>query len=342
MGRDFYAILGLSKGADEKEIRKAYKKLAVQYHPDRNQDNKEAATKKFKEISEAYEILSDPEKKKLYDQFGEEGVNPKAGGMPGGSSGGFSQQQAQDLFARMFGGKNGGFFNFGGGNGGNVHFQTSGFDDDEEDGFGGFPGFGGFGGMPGFGNSFNKKQRGPRKPQPVAYELYFTLEELYKGLTKKVKITRKVVNNDGRSMREESEVKAFDVRPGWKSGTKITFDNAGDKPSLDAPAGDIIFVVKEKPHHLYKRDGNDLIHQVTIPLKQALCGGVLNLTDLEGNNLRVPYNEVISPGFVKTVYGKGMPISKNPSQKGNLRIVFNVTFPSNLNENQKKQLQNIL
>ena len=335
MGRDFYGILGVSKSADEKEIRKAYKKAAVKWHPDRNPDNKEEATKKFKEISEAYEVLSDPEKKKLYDQFGEEGVNPKASAGGAGGAGGFSfsDQQAADLFARMFGGRMGGFGNSGPSN---VHFSFGGDDEDELGGFSSF-----FGGMPGGMGGFRNQKRGPRQAPATQHVLQFSLEELYTGLNKKVKITRQVLNEDGRTTRTESEVKAFDVKPGWKSGTKITFEKAGDQMPGTVPA-DIVFVIQDKPHPLYKREGNDLVHHASISLKEALCGGTYRLKHLDGTTLQIPLDSVISPGSRKVIYGKGMPIAKNPSQKGNLIVTFNVQFPSALSSSQKNQLQNIL
>eukprot|EP01091_Cochliopodium_minus_P003713 TRINITY_DN1368_c0_g1_i1.p1 TRINITY_DN1368_c0_g1~~TRINITY_DN1368_c0_g1_i1.p1 ORF type:complete len:401 (+),score=145.07 TRINITY_DN1368_c0_g1_i1:157-1203(+) len=348
MGRDFYGILGVPRNANENQIRKAYKKLAVMHHPDKNLDRKEEASKKFKEISEAYEVLSNPEKKKLYDQFGEEGINPNVGGMPSGGGGGFSgfsDQRAQDIFSQVFGNKFGGkggssFFSFGGND---MDFE----DDNQHGGFSGFN-FGGMpsGGMPGgfnFGGGFgNQQHKRPRKPQPVTHEMYFSLEELYHGLTKKVKITRNVIMDDGRTLKAESEVKAFDVKPGWKSGTKITFEGAGDQPSKDAPPGDIIFMIQEKPHHLFKRAGDDLLHTATISLKEALCGGVYNLQHLDGSTLKIPLSNVITPGSVTTISGKGMPISRNPQQKGNLRVTFNVQFPNKITEDQKNKLKNIL
>jgi curved DNA-binding protein CbpA len=122
-GKDFYDILGLSRGANESEIKKAYRKLAMKWHPDKNQDNKDFAEKKFKAVSEAYEVLSDPKKKDLYDQFGEDGLKEGFGG-----GGGFNASNAEDIFAQFFGGGMGGGGPFGG--------------------MGGMPG-GGFGGMPG-------------------------------------------------------------------------------------------------------------------------------------------------------------------------------------------------
>ena len=103
-GKDFYDILGLSRGASESEIKKAYRKLAMKWHPDKNQDNKEYAEKKFKSVSEAYEVLSDPKKKELYDQFGEDGLKDGFGG----GGGGFHASNAEDIFAQFFGGGMGG------------------------------------------------------------------------------------------------------------------------------------------------------------------------------------------------------------------------------------------
>eukprot|EP01091_Cochliopodium_minus_P003714 TRINITY_DN1368_c0_g2_i1.p1 TRINITY_DN1368_c0_g2~~TRINITY_DN1368_c0_g2_i1.p1 ORF type:complete len:349 (+),score=132.92 TRINITY_DN1368_c0_g2_i1:27-1073(+) len=348
MARDFYNILGVPRNANENQIRKAYKKLAVKHHPDKNLDRKEEASKKFKEISEAYEVLSNPEKKKLYDQYGEEGLNPNVGGMSSGGNGGFNgftDQSAQDIFAQVFGNKFGGasFFGFGGNDS----------DSDDENQFGGFNGFNfgemQSGGMPGgfnFGsggfNQHTRQQKRPRKPETVTHDIHFSLEELYHGLTKKVKITRNVIMDDGRTLKAESEVRSFDVKPGWKSGTKITFEGAGDQPNKEAPPGDIVFLVKEKPHSLFKRSGDDLLHTANISLKDALCGGVYSLKHLDGTTLRIPLSNVVSPGSVTTISGKGMPVSRNPQQKGNLKITYNVLFPSKITEDQKNKLKNVL
>ena len=160
-GKDFYDILGLSRGANESEIKKAYRKLAMKWHPDKNQDNKDFAEKKFKAVSEAYEVLSDPKKKDLYDQFGEDGLKEGFGG-----GGGFNASNAEDIFAQFFGGGMGGGGPFGGMGG-----MPGG-------GFGGMPGGmggmpGGFGGMPGGGGQKNGFSH-VEMPPPVAVE--FTLD----------------------------------------------------------------------------------------------------------------------------------------------------------------------
>ena len=178
-GKDFYDILGLSRGASESEIKKAYRKLAMKWHPDKNQDNKEYAEKKFKSVSEAYEVLSDPKKKELYDQFGEDGLKDGFGG----GGGGFHASNAEDIFAQFFGG------GMGGGMGGGHPFG----------GMGGMPGgFGGMGGdfgrngMGGMGGGPSRQQ--PRKKaDPNEQELKLTLEEMYYGVTKKLKHTRTVI-----------------------------------------------------------------------------------------------------------------------------------------------------
>ena len=311
MGRDFYNILGILKNASENEIRKAYKKMAMKWHPDKNQDNKEEATKKFKEISEAYEVLSDQEKRKLYDKYGEEGINPKLSSFNTSNFSGFSHQQAHDIFQKVF--KSRGVFHFG-----------------ENDFFSDIP-------------LFQSGKRVPcdMQPKEVIHELYFTLEELYKGISKKVKITRRVIDNN-MTFRNESEIKVIDVLPGWKDGTKISFEKAGDILSYNGKPGDIIFIIKEKQHQTFIRQNNDLLHNANITLKEALCGGTYHFKHLDQTMTQIKYESVICTGAMKIIPNKGMPIAKRPNQYGNLIITFNIVFPEKLSPIQINEIQKIL
>ena len=220
-GKDFYDTLGIPRGANETEIKKAYRKLAMKWHPDKNAEGKEQAEKKFKAVSEAYEVLSDPGKKKTYDQFGEDGLKDGLGG-GGGGGGGFNPQNAEDIFAQFFSGGGGRMPGGGGGFGG------GGF------GGGGMPG--GFGGMPGMGghghgHGQRQPERAPpapkKKAEPIEQVLRLTLEEMFYGVTKNLKLTRTVLTG-GRESRV-AETLSIDVKPGWKRGTKITFPEKGDE-----------------------------------------------------------------------------------------------------------------
>ena len=219
-GKDFYDTLGIPRGANETEIKKAYRKLAMKWHPDKNVEGKEQAEKKFKAVSEAYEVLSDPEKRQMYD-LGEDGLKDGLGG-GGGGGGGFNPQNAEDIFAQFFSGGGGGVPGGGGGFGG------GGF------GGGGMPG--GFGGMPGMGghghgHGQRQPERAPpapkKKAEPIEQVLRLTLEEMFYGVTKNLKLTRTVLTG-GRESRV-AETLSIDVKPGWKRGTKITFPEKGDE-----------------------------------------------------------------------------------------------------------------
>lgn len=322
MGKDYYALLGVAKGTDDNELKKAYRKLAMKWHPDKNPDNKEHATAKFKEISEAYEVLSDPQKREIYDKYGEEGLKQGMGGGPGGQGGaGFSFRRPEDVFAELFG--RGSPFGMDDGDGGFGGFPFGAFG-----GMPGMPGMGG-GGMPGMGR---RAASGPVKAKPIEHKLAFTLEELYAGTTKKMKIERKV---KGRPVQEILEIA---IKPGWKKGTKITFQEKGDEDPGVIPA-DIVFILDEKPHPRFTRDGADLIYNTILPLADALCGTALPIQLLDGATETIQIRDVIRPNDTKLVKGKGMPNTKVPGTFGNLIIKFDVRFPRNLSDGAKEQLR---
>lgn len=332
MGKDYYEILGVSKNVDESELKKAYRKLAMKWHPDKNPDNRAAAEAKFKDVSEAYEVLSDPEKRELYDRVGEEGL--KNGGFGGGGGGHGHFRSPEDLFAEIFGG--------GGGMGGDPFGGFGGFG-----GMGGFPGgMGGMGGFPGgmggmggggpFGGmgGMGGRPQGPRKDPPIEVKLACSLEELYTGCTKKMKINRQT--SSGRA----EEILEIHVKPGWKRGTKITFTEKGDERP-GRVAADMVFVVEERPHPTFRRDGNDLVMTAHVSLADALCGGQLQVRTLDGRPLDVPLTNVVTPGSARVMRGEGMPISKTGG-KGDLRIKFEISFPRQLTPEQKQQLRGLL
>ncbi|CAI0627681.1 unnamed protein product, partial [Linum tenue] len=137
------------------------------------------------------------------------------------------------------------------------------------------------------------------------------------------------------------EILKIDIKPGWKKGTKITFPEKGNQEPGVRPA-DLIFVVDEKPHALFKRDGNDLVVHRKVSLLEALSGKTVELTTLDGRFLTVPVDEVIKPGHEVVIANEGMPISKEPNNRGDLRIKFDVKFPSRLTAEQKSDLKRVL
>ena len=137
------------------------------------------------------------------------------------------------------------------------------------------------------------------------------------------------------------EILTIDIKPGWKKGTKITFPEKGNEQPNVTPA-DLVFIIDEKPHSVFTRDGNDLIVTQKISLADALTGYTVHLTTLDGRTLNIPINNVINPNYEEVVPREGMPIQKDPTKKGNLRIKFNIKFPTRLTSEQKAGIKKLL
>lgn len=144
-----------------------------------------------------------------------------------------------------------------------------------------------------------------------------------------------------RRLGQESEILTIDIKPGWKKGTKITFPDKGNEAVNQLPA-DLVFVIDEKPHPVYQRDGNDLIVHHRLQLVDALAGSTVTLRTLDGRDLAVSLPDVVSPGYELVVAKEGMPIAKDRGKKGNLRIKFDVAFPSGLSGEQRIAIRRIL
>jgi len=222
-------------------------------------------------------------------------------------------------------------------------------------GMGGMGGMGNMGGMGGAGSDedegmedifrgmrggFGNRSSAPRKAPAIKRPVSCSLEELYTGCVKKMKITKTLRDDSGKAMNAE-KILTINVKPGWKAGTKITFPEEGDETPGTIPA-DIIFVLEEKPHPYFVREGANLIYTANITLSQALTGVSIDLPTLDGRRLKIQVRDVIDPSFVKVVPNEGMPIQKNPSQKGNLLVKFNVKFPTSLTDDQKRKIKEIL
>ncbi|MEE6473243.1 hypothetical protein FKM82_009907 [Ascaphus truei] len=309
MGQDYYAVLGITRSAHHAGINQAYRKLALKFHPLKNSEP--AAPHRFKQIAEAYDVLSDPRKKATYDKFGEEGLKggipPEFGGEGAWTSGYVFHGNADKIFKEFFGGDNP-FADF---------FKPDGSEVITA-----------FGGLRG---------RGVKKQDPpIERDLYLSLEDLFFGCTKKIKISRRVMNEDGHTSSIRDKILSIDVCPGWNQGTKITFTNEGDQGPNIIPA-DIIFTVKEKPHPRFKRQGNDLVYISNIALGKALIGCTVAVETLDERLLHIPINDIVHPKYSKVVPGEGMRLSKDPNQKGDLIIQFDIQFPEHLTP-QKKHL----
>uniref|UniRef100_A0A0E0LUD6 J domain-containing protein n=1 Tax=Oryza punctata TaxID=4537 RepID=A0A0E0LUD6_ORYPU len=336
---DYYEILHVDRSATDDDIRRAYRRLAMRWHPDKNHTGKKDAEAKFKDITEAYNVLSDAGKRALYDQYGEEGL--RAGGAPPQPGGG-----ADDIFAEFFGSTPFTYCNTGASTTARTKQQAA-----WDAGGGAYFGGGGFGRDQGGGSA------AAPPPPPVESKLACTLEELYVGVTKKMKISRNVVDASGR-MKTESEILSIEVKPGWKKGTKITFPGKGNQQWSQLPA-DLVFVVDEKPHDVYRRDGNDLVAEARVTLADALGGTVVVLATLDGRELVVEVSgggvagdeddddgddedPVVYPGYELVVPSEGMPIAREPGRRGSLRIRFDVAFPERLTRRQRAQIKRIL
>ncbi|XP_068177353.1 dnaJ homolog subfamily B member 1b [Antennarius striatus] len=343
MGKDYYDVLGIKKGASEDDIKKAYRKQALRYHPDKNKAS--GAEEKFKEVAEAYDVLSDPQKKDIYDRYGEEGLK---GGGPSGGGGGpgtFSytfQGDPHAIFEEFFGGRNpfGQFF------GGRNEGMDENMDTDDP-----FVRFGmGSGGMGGFPQSFSsgmggvgshssivKKQQDP----PLVHDLQVTLEEILFGCTKRMKISRKRLNPDGRTHRKEEKILEVQIKKGWKEGTKITFPKEGDQTPTNIPA-DVVFVLKDKPHPVFKRDSSDIIYPARISLKDALCGCTVSAPTLEGKTVTVSTTDIVQPGMRRRISGEGLPYPKRPDRRGDLIVEYEVKFPERLSQSDRDMIAQVL
>ncbi|KAL7139146.1 hypothetical protein ABFS83_09G031900 [Erythranthe nasuta] len=347
MGIDYYNILKVNRNASDEDLKKAYRRLAMIWHPDKNA-NKLEAESKFKQISEAYDVLSDPPKRQIYDLYGEEGLKSGQFPPPPRSSRAahnqsfyynnhqqhpnpnfrFNPRNADDIYAEIFGESSNG-------NAAAGNSASSSSNGARKDGYFRSTTMNGGG-----AREFPGGGAGSRKAAPVENALMCSLEELYAGSTRKMKISRNVIDSHGK-LRVLEEILTIDIKPGWKKGTKITFPEKGNEEPGVIPA-DLIFVVDEKPHPIYTRDGNDLLVKQEITLLESLTGKTLELTTLDGRNITVPLTEIIKPGHEIAVPNEGMPVSKEPRKKGTLRIQIDVRYPKRLTDSQKYDLRRVL
>ncbi|XP_007889371.1 dnaJ homolog subfamily B member 13 isoform X2 [Callorhinchus milii] len=275
MGRDYYAVLEVTKNATDADIKRAYRKLALKYHPDKNQDQE--AEDKFFIIAEAYDILSDLKKKATYDKFGEEGLKggiPTEFGETGAWTNGYTfHGNPKKIFRDFFGGDNP-FADF---------FDVKG---EVNMGFGGLRG----------------KSLKTQDP-PIERDLYVSLEDLFHGCMKKIKISRRVMNEDGHTSSIKDKILTIIVKPGWREGTRITFPKEGD---------------------------------------QALTGYTVEVEMLNDRFLSIPINDIVHPKYCKVVPMEGMPITQIATDKGNLIIQFDIIFPEQLTPQKKKMINKAL
>jgi curved DNA-binding protein len=313
--KDYYKTLGVDRNASQEEIRKAFRKLARQYHPDMNKGDK-SAEEKFKDINEANEVLSDPEKRQKYDQFGTHWEQyERAGGRPEdfnwnpwqqAGGGGYSRQVSQEELEQLFG-------NLGGMGG------MGGFSDFFETLFGGTARGGGmdFGGQP------MHAQRG----QDTEHTVEITLEEAFQG-------TQRVLQwENGRKMKAK-------IPPGVKTGSKVRLRGQGGRGALGGQAGDLFLKVKILPHPLFEREGDNLRSVVPVGLYDALLGGEIEVTGINRRvKLKIPPETDNGQNF--RLKGLGMPNLRNPEKSGDLLVKVEVKLPKNLTREEKQRFHEL-
>jgi curved DNA-binding protein len=304
--KDYYKILGVSKDASADDIRKAYRKLARKYHPDLNPNNKQA-TERFKEINEANEVLTDPEKRRRYDQLGSSYFQYQQGGgdpsgfdwsqwMAGQQGGGRTRTEYTDL---------------------NDLFGNAEFSDFFRSIFGG--------GMARDGRGRSLRIDGRDIEQPVQ----ITLEEAYLG-------TQRVVSVDGKRL----EVK---IPAGVQTGSRVRVAGKGEQGQNGGRSGDLYFVIQVLDHSTFRREGDDLRMCLTAPLYTLVLGGEVDVPTLKGHlSLKVPPET--KAGRVFRLRGQGMPQLRDPAQKGDLLVELEPAIPQKLSPQEKElfeQLQSL-
>lgn len=359
--RDYYEVLGVNKSSSAEEIKKAYRKLALKYHPDRNPGDAEAE-EKFKEAAEAYDVLSNPEKKQRYDQFGHAGMGGAAGGGFGGGFGGFSMDDIFSRFGDIFGG-----------------------------GFGG--GFGDFGG---FGGS--SRGRRVAKGSNIRIKIKLTLDEVVHGVEKKIKIDKQVKCHEcnGKGAASEADIKtcetchgtgmvtkvvqsflgqmqtsspcptcggegkviskpcscchgsglekkaeeiSFKIPAGVTEGMQLTVQGKGNAAKGDGVNGDLLVLISEEPHPELQRDGNDLIYSLFVSVPDAILGCTAEIPSVDGK-LRIKIEPGTQSGKILRLRGKGVP-DVNGYGVGDLLVYIQVWIPKKVDKDEKELLDKI-
>lgn len=302
--KDYYKIIGVDRNATQDEIKKKYRKLALKYHPDRNPGDK-AAEEKFKEITEAHEVLSDPEKRKKYDALGANWKQYQSSGK------GF-----EDFFSQFKGGRPGrSSFEFSG-NFGDLFGNVSGFSDF-------FEGFFGRGSSKGRGYRTQRKMKG----QDYEAVLYITLEEAFKGTNKEVLI-------EGKKLR-------IKINPGTKDSKKLRLRNQGGAAAGGGERGDLYLIIKIEKHPFYEIDGYDLYYDLYIDFTTAALGGKKKIKTLDGKTVNINIPEGTDSGKIFRIGGMGMYKSEKKTDRGDLMVRVKVETPKNLSKDEKDLLKRL-
>lgn len=360
--RDYYEVLGIDKNASEDEIKKAYRKLAIKYHPDRNPDSKETE-EKFKEAAEAYDVLHDPQKRQQYDQFGFNA--PGAGGFGGfGESGGFSMDDIFSMFGDVFGGHGG---------------------------FGGFSGFGGEG----------SRQRPQYRGSDLRLKVKLSLQEIATGVTKKFKVKKDVTcthchgsgaengsqsetcptchgsgvvvktvrtmlgmmqtqtdcptcHGEGTVIKDKchqchgtgvvkgEEIVEIKIPAGVAEGMVVNVPGKGNAGQRNGISGNIQVYIEEEENDTFIRDGQDIIYNLLLDFPTAALGGEVEIPTLEGTRVRIKIDAGTQPGKTLRLRGKGLPaVQGYGSGKGDLVVHISVFVPKTLSREEKNMLEDL-
>ena len=355
--RDYYEVLGVSKSAGKDEVKKAYRKKAIEYHPDKNPGNKEAE-EKFKEAAEAYEVLSDDNKRARYDQFGHAGMNGGSGGFGGG---GMTMEDIFSQFGDIFGGH-----------------------------------FGGFGGFSGFGNRGGGRR--VNKGSDLRVKVKLNLSEIANGVEKKIKVNKyvgckecsgtgaasgnaysncstcrgagyvtRVANTllgqmqttspcpscqgegktitdrckscSGEGVVRDSEVINLRIPAGVAEGMQLSMSGKGNAARRGGANGDLLVIIEEEKHPELIRDGNDLIYSLYLSFPEAALGESLEIPTVEGK-AKIKIEPGTQPGRVLRLRGKGLP-DVNGYDRGDLLVTINVWVPKSMSKEERTVIEKL-
>lgn len=364
--RDYYEVLGVSKDASEDDIKKAYRKIAIKYHPDRNPGNKEAE-EKFKEAAEAYDVLHDPEKRKQYDQFGFNGPTGNGAGGFGGfsSGGGFSMDDIFSMFGDVFGGHGGGFSGF----------------------------------SSGFGGGGGQRRPAQQRGSDLRLKVRLTLQEIATGVTKKFKVKRDVPcshchgtgSEDGSArdtcptchgsgvvtrttqslfgmMQTQSvcptcggegtviknkchecggsgvvkgeEVVEIKIPAGVSEGMIVNVPGKGNTGRHNGTPGNIQVYIEEEPNDTFIRDDNDIIYNLLLDFPTAALGGSVEIPTIDGGRVRVKIEPGTQPGKALRLRGKGLPSVQGYGRgMGDMVVNVSVYVPKTLSASERSALE---
>ncbi|MGB3415359.1 MAG: molecular chaperone DnaJ [Mesorhizobium sp.] len=345
MKADFYETLGVERSADEKQLKSAFRKLAMQFHPDRNPGD-QACEHKFKEINEAYECLKDPQKRAAYDRFGHAAF--ENGGMNGGGGHGFGAGGFADIFEDIFGDMMGGRRRSSGGRerGADLRYNM---EISLEEAFTGKTAqirvpasiacteCSGSGAKPGTQPVTCSMCNGHGKVR--ASQGFFSIERTCpqcQGRGQTIKDPCPKCAGQGRVVEERSL--SVNIPAGIEDGTRIRLAGEGEAGQRGGPAGDLYIFLSVKPHEFFQRDGADLYCKVPISMTTAALGGQFEVTTLDGTQTRVKVPEGTQNGRQFRLKGKGMPVLRQPNV-GDLYIQTAVETPQNLSRRQRELLE---